>query len=242
MAEPIILPPMGEAQKQSWQALMAVHARLGSGWALIGGQLVHLHCAERGASPPRPTNDIDTVLDVRASPLLHETFTAVLKELGFVPDTTGEGVQHRWRRDRAQIDVLLPDGVGERAAGRPGAGGARTIVSPGTTQALERSEAVMVLIEGELGTVLRPNLLGALVAKAAARAEISVDRAADRHCVDFVVLAGLASAADVRTWSLTNKDRSRLRKMLGYCRSSDEAMAFERAIEYLNRLERVLDR
>jgi hypothetical protein len=67
MADPVSMPAMGEAQKQSWHALMDLYERVNSGWTLIGGQLVHLHCAERGASPTRPTNDIDTVVDIRAS-------------------------------------------------------------------------------------------------------------------------------------------------------------------------------
>ena len=84
--------------------------RLDSNWTLIGGQLVHLHCAERGASPTRPTNDIDTVVDLRASQMMLATFTGVLKDMGFTPETSAEGIQHRWCRDKAQIDVLIPEG------------------------------------------------------------------------------------------------------------------------------------
>jgi len=40
----------------------------------------------------------------------------------------------------------------------------------------------MVLVEGRLGTVLRPNLVGALVGKAAARTEIASDPTSSRHC------------------------------------------------------------
>lgn len=115
-------------------------------------------------------------------------------------------------------------------------------MSPGTTQALQRSEAVSVRVEGVEGTVLGPDLLGALVAKAAARTEISVDPTADRHCIDFVVLAGLVAAADVGQDALSSKDRSRLRRMHPYCRGCDEAMVLEGATESLDRLERVLDR
>lgn len=238
MAEPVALPAMGESQKQSWHALMDLCEQLDSDWTLIGGQMVHLHCAERGASSVRPTNDADTVLDIRSSPLMHETFTGVLRDLGFSPEISGEGIQHRWRKNLAQIDVLIPEGVGLRAAGRSGAGGAPTISAPGTTQALQRSEPVSVLVEGRLGTVRRPNLVGALVGKAAARTEISSDRKADRHCIDFVVLAGLISAADFRDATLVKKDRSRLSRMIPYCLRSDEAMAVEFAAEALDRLER----
>ncbi|MBK8460136.1 MAG: hypothetical protein WAS07_15885 [Micropruina sp.] len=227
---------MDEAQRQSWYALIDLHERLNSNWTLIGGQLVHLHCAERGASPPRPTNDVDTVLDIRASPLMHETFTGVLRAMGFAPEISAEGIQHRWRKDLAQIDVLIPEGIGERASRRVGAGGAPTIEAPGTTQALERSEPVTVLVEGRIGTVLRPSLIGALVGKAAARTEISSDRNAERHCVDFVVLAGLISAGDFRGETLAKKDQLRLKRMIPHCLSSDLAMAVEHAGEALGRL------
>ena len=55
------------------------------------------------------------------------------------PDISADGVQHRWRRDRAQIDVIIPEGVGERAAGLTVGGGASTVAAPGTTQALNRT-------------------------------------------------------------------------------------------------------
>jgi len=238
MPEVIGLPAMGEAQRQSWHALMDLYDRVDSGWALIGGQLVHLHCAERDRTPTRPTNDVDTVVDIRSSPGMLETFTAVLQDMRFTPDTSGDGFQHRWRRDLAQIDVLIPEGIGERAAGRAGAGGAPTISAPGTTQALSRTERVAVLAEGRIGTVLRPNLVAALVGKAAARAEIPASRASSRHCTDFVVLADLIAARDFRETELTKKDRVRLRKMLAYCREDDTAMAVENAVGALERLQR----
>jgi hypothetical protein len=173
VAEAVQLPALSEAQKQSWHTLMDLYEQLNSNWTLIGGQLVHLHCAERGVFPTRPTNDIDTVVNIRASQTILATFTGALQDLGFTADISGDSIQHRWRRDLAQIDVLIPEGVGERAAASTGAGGAPTIPSPGTTQALNRSEPVLVLAEGRTGTVLRPNLVGALVAKAAARTETS---------------------------------------------------------------------
>ena len=146
MAEPVELPQMGPAQQQSWLALLDLYEKVNSEWTLIGGQLVHLHCAERGGSPARPTNDADTVVDIRASPQMLARFTGAMQELGFTPETSGDGIQHRWRRDLAQIDVLIPEGVGERAAARVGAGGAPTISAPGTTQALRRSESLAVKV------------------------------------------------------------------------------------------------
>lgn len=240
MTDPVHLPAMGDAQRQSWHAAMDIYERVSSGWTLIGGQLVHLHCAERGLAPARPTNDLDTVVDIRASQTMLESFTGALQDMGFAPETSGDGIQHRWRHDKAQIDVLIPEGVGQRAAGTLGAGGAPTIPAPGTTQALRRSEPVMIEVDGRTGTILRPNLIGALVGKAAARVEIASDPASTRHCTDFVVLAHLISAHDFREAELAKRDRTRLRKMLAHCRGDDSAMAVQNAAEALDRLERAV--
>ena len=95
-----------------------------------------------------------------------------------------------------------------------------------------------ILTAGRTGTVLRPHLVGALVAKAAARTEIASDPAGARHCTDFVVLAGLISARDFRETDLVGRDRSRLRRMLTCCRNDDSAMSVQNAAEALDRLER----
>jgi len=51
----IVLPAMPLEQTASWLGLLDLHEQLAEGWTLIGGQLVHLHCAERGQFPVRPT-------------------------------------------------------------------------------------------------------------------------------------------------------------------------------------------
>ena len=79
----IVLPAMPSEQTASWMGLLDLHERLARGWTLIGGQLVHLHCAERGQFPVRPTNDADTVIGVRADPTMFASFTGTLTDLGF---------------------------------------------------------------------------------------------------------------------------------------------------------------
>jgi hypothetical protein len=234
---PILMPAMSAAQAASWQGLMDLHDKVPTGWTLVGGQLVHLHCAERGAYPERPTDDVDTVVDVRAATDMLETFTQGLLDLDFKPDMSGEGLQHRWRRGAAQIDVLLPEGVGERTAARPGAGGAPTLPTPGGTQALTRSEPLMLEVEGRVGTVRRPNLVGALVMKAAAHTAVG-DVGLGRHRLDFVTLSALVARNDFRETELNKKDRMRLRDMLAACRADAIAMEPQHAAESLNRLER----
>lgn len=77
---------------------------------------------------PRPTDDADAVLDIKANPQILLEVTTALTDLELVADgITPEGKQHRWRRDRAAIDVLIPDNVGKRLARRTGVTGCRTI-------------------------------------------------------------------------------------------------------------------
>lgn len=213
----IVMPAMSDAQRDGWTALFDVYDAHPTGWTLVGGQMVHLWCAERRASPARPTIDLDTVLDVRGQPGdpgVLMTYTTVLADLGFAPDgTSPQGHQHRWVRGGAQIDVLIPSGVGERAAKRKGARGGTTLQTPGAQQALHRSEAVEVTVGERTGTVLRPTLLGALVAKAAAYG-VALDVAKTRHVTDFLVLCTLIEPAD-KISEADKRDRRYLHSMLG---------------------------
>lgn len=232
------MPAMSTGQEQAWHTLMDLHDAIPTDWALVGGQMVHLQCAERGAAPLRPTDDADTVVDVRARPDILQAFTATLNDLGFTPDTSGNGMQHRWKRDHAQIDVLIPEGAGRRAEARGGVQGAPTVAAPGTTQALARASDIQVEVAGRHGTVRRPNLVGALVGKAAARVNLGSGGASGRHCADFVVLAGLVAARDFRDDTLTKKDRQRLRRMLTICHADPTARSVPEVSEHLERIAR----
>jgi hypothetical protein len=85
------------------------------------------------------------------------------------------------------------------------------------TQALQRSETVRVSVAGREGSVRRPNLVGALVGKAAALSNAD-DPGLGRHRRDFVLLAGLLTARDFRSEELSRKDRQRLRAMVAAVR------------------------
>ncbi|MRG59974.1 hypothetical protein GE115_08845 [Agromyces sp. CFH 90414] len=208
----VILPPLGEGAGESWSGLLDLSDAVPEGWCLIGGFMVLLHCIERGAAPTRPTDDGDAVVDLRARPTMLRELTAALVSVGFAADgITADGHQHRWMRGRAKIDVLIPDGIGERAASATGIGGATTLQAPGTTQALGRAQPVRVQHGSRVGRIDRPTMLGALVAKAAAL-EIADGVRGQRHIIDFCNLAPLVARADLI--GPTPKDRQRLRRML----------------------------
>lgn len=215
------MPP---EQSASWLGVLDLFDELPAGWTLIGGQLVHLHCAERGQFPGRPTNDADTVIDVRADPKMLHTFTKVLTDMGFrSAGISAEGRQHRWVRDQACIDVLLPEGAGERASGRTGITGSPTVPTQGGTQALQRTEIVAVTVAGREGHVRRPTLVGALVVKAAAHTNVG-DQDPRRHRRDFLALAGLITAGDFVGEQLTRKDRQRLQRIVAAIEADRELL------------------
>src|SRR5690625_2167104 len=91
-----ILPAMAPAQEEGWLALLELHERKPTGWTLVGGQMVHLHCAERGTVPARPTDDADTVLDVRAEP-------KVLYE--FHQGADRDGIRCRWGHSGRALSI-----------------------------------------------------------------------------------------------------------------------------------------
>lgn len=128
----VVLAGLTERQRQSWLGLLDVAANFPDGWCLVGGQMVHLYCQERGFSPSRPTDDGDVVLDVRAQPNVLRSFTGALVAVGFSSaGVSPEGHQHRWVRGDASIDVLIPQGLGPISDSRTGITGGTTLATPG---------------------------------------------------------------------------------------------------------------
>lgn len=149
-------------------------------WCLVGGQMVYIHAAEAGVELPRPTLDVDVVVDVQTKPDATSWLSNWLIAEGFALDgMSPDGIGHRFVKDadpgpgKLSVDVLAPDHVGRRATLITSAP-ARTIEARGTRQALYRAELVEVKVAGaftagrdsRVGRVRRPNLLGAILAKA----------------------------------------------------------------------------
>ncbi|MDJ0354461.1 hypothetical protein [Pseudarthrobacter sp. PH31-O2] len=222
---PVSLPAMLAEQQDAWQAVFEIHDAVPHGWVLVGGQAVDLHAIERNAPFVRPTKDADMALDIRSYPGMLKEFTSVLLKLGF--ESAGEsqeGHQHRWLRGDAVVDVLIPRHLGERAEGRPGATGGTTIAAPASQQALDRAETIDVIAGAAAGRVNRPSLIGCLVGKAAALV-ITDDPGRERHITDFLTLAAVVTAADLRDASYRPADRSYLANMLGRLANNPQYIA-----------------
>ena len=210
------LPALVGRQAESWLALIEIAPRLGTAWALVGGQMVLLHVVERQSLEGRPTADVDVVMDVRADSSSLAHMHRVLSQAGFSQDQPSpDGVAHRYRRSGATIDVLAPDHMGTRAKLNLGVG--RTIEAPGSSQALVRSSHVRVeLVNGASAVVRRPTLIGALLGKTAAVFEIVSQPPAERakHLGDADTLARLIGPTDRQSAFLKSKERAALQRLL----------------------------
>ncbi|GAA4033238.1 hypothetical protein GCM10023063_15900 [Arthrobacter methylotrophus] len=222
---PVDLPVMLAEQQEAWQAVFEIHRAMPHGWVLVGGQAVYLHAIERGAPFVRPTKDADMALDIRAYPTMLRDFTALLVKLNF--ESAGEsleGHQHRWLRGDAMVDVLIPRHLGERADSRRGVTGGTTIAAPASQQALDRAETVDVVAGSASGSVNRPSLLGCLIGKASALT-ITDDPGRERHITDFLTLAAVVGATDLRGVTYKPAERDHLANMLGHLAINPEHMA-----------------
>jgi hypothetical protein len=215
VAEDVPIVDLGELpviQVRMWRALLDLSEHLPGQWTLVGGQMVALHAAERGAAMGRTTTDVDALLDIRADGCLFARADLVLRqELGFSSEVGLGGTQHRWSKDGVQIDILIPEVSRSLAESRSALGGV-AIQSPGSNQALSRSRPVEVRVGGRSGLVERPSILGAIISKAAAFA-IPKDPARGRHASDIAVLLGMARAKDRIYDDLTSSDLRYLRRM-----------------------------
>ncbi|HEX7738739.1 MAG TPA: hypothetical protein VF426_03735 [Marmoricola sp.] len=211
MSVVIELPVLGAPVDELWQTLLDLGDQLDVPWTLVGGQMVLLHALEHQQLPPQISQDGDVIADIRAMPGSLTQLVDHLERMGFaLQSISTEGIAHRYIRPAEPrpvvIDVLAPEGLGERAdltTSPPG----RTIEVPGGTQALARTERVTIVHAGRTGTIPRPTLLAAIIGKAAATALPSPDR----HYRDLALLCALVTDPFALAEQVTRKDRQRLR-------------------------------
>jgi hypothetical protein len=214
MNEPIVLPILGDPVDELWEVFLELGERLQVPWTIVGGQMVLLHAIEHGTIPPQVSQDGDVIANIRTAPNGLQQVIAVLDDLNFsLVGIAPDGIAHRYSRPGRSggrpvvMDVLAPEGVGERAdltTTPPG----RTIQVPGGTQALNRTEHVRVQVGGRVGEVPRPSLLGAIIGKARA---CGIPGNASRHLRDLALLCALIEDPFALSEDLTTSDRRSLK-------------------------------
>lgn len=218
--DPIHLPPLAGATDDLWRLLLDLAGAVDAPWTLVGGQMVMLHGLQRGRPSPRVSTDIDTVVDVRADPRGMRRMVRALSHLGLVPagDPGPNGLMHRYVKpgtnvavdfatSAASVDVLVPEGLGPAADVTTSRQG-RAFPAPGASQALSRTELVLVSYDGRQASVPRPNLLGAIVGKAVGA--VVDNKEPERHVRDLAFLCSLVEDPFALVETLTPKDRKRL--------------------------------
>lgn len=154
--------------RRLWRTATQLAGELGEAtrWAVIGGLMVQLHAFEH-QSDSRLTEDVDVLGDSRQRPSMTQHIAELLQRAGAkmeMPSRANSSLAYKFEVDGALVEVLGPDGV--RAKPKT-VGKYTTFEVPGGTQALNRSEVVMVSVDGEPPVALRrPSLLGAILIKA----------------------------------------------------------------------------
>lgn len=159
-----------DAARRLWEKVAELAQEFGAGenWTLVGGLMVQLHAYEHGANP-RPTADIDVLADARGRPSMTRRLAERLDELGghlVDPPATDPNLGYRFRVDDQIVEILGPDGLKAppRTLGRY-----ETIEVPGGSQALNRTEAITIAVDGGVPTeARRPTLPAAILLKARA--------------------------------------------------------------------------
>ena len=206
---PVLVRPRDADEVRLWRTTLELSRALPQrGWTLIGAQMVVLHAAAVGRELGRSSGDLDLLADVRLLGDATRTLAASLIALGFLAEITIDGRAHRFRRGDDLVDLLAPDGLGVRANLETVPGG-RTIVVPGGSQALRRTERGQVEVRG-LGTreLPRPDLLGAILLKARA-VDVADDPA--KHRRDLAFLLSFVGDPSALRAELSSAERGTLR-------------------------------
>lgn len=205
----IEIPDLGEQFHRMWVELSQLAAVPPAPWVLIGAHMVAIHGWQRGREPIRPSRDADVLVNTRAVADGTVKMSEALIDREYELDgISPEGIGHRFVREGVSIDVLGPDGLGERSRLRT-VSGAHTVRVPGGTQALRRKEDVDVTSRSTRGTLPVPNLLGAILVKIRA---IEVDDQPDAQRRDVAFLLSLVEDPDPLEADLTKSERGWLRR------------------------------
>jgi hypothetical protein len=208
----ITIPSAPELLGRMWDALIDISSGTQNDtWTLIGGQMVLLLGLEHGTTPPRVSEDLDTVVDVRVRRRALQPYVAALGRLGFESvGSSPEGIAHRFRRGDVRLDVLAPEGTGSRADLRT-VGPGMTIPVRGGTYALSRSRLVEVQVEDRIGVVPCPDLAGGILIKARAAQSERSPKGPERHYQDLAFLLALVKDPVLMGGQLGHRNRQHLR-------------------------------
>ncbi|MGY2078198.1 hypothetical protein [Blastococcus sp. SYSU DS0828] len=206
------LPALAGPLDTLWDLILDLAEQLPpTGWVLVGGQMVMLHGLVAGRVATRASQDVDVLADLLTDDAGLVRCVRAVRDLDLEPQPDSAGRVYRFvrARDQARADVLAPDHTPPRRRLRTVGGD--TIRIEGGTQALRRAMPVYVTKGERTAPVPVPDLLGALVLKAAAWATDARD--AERHSGDAAFLAGLIADPLAERNRFAGSDRKRLQRL-----------------------------
>jgi hypothetical protein len=174
---------------------------------IVGGLMVQVHSQLAGIGEFRPTRDVDILIDLLAGGATVATIAGGLQGIGFqlqMPNTAG-APSHRLARGEDVVDLLVPD----HQRPEPRLGGRPVMQIDGGRQALGKLLDVEVRLPGGAIGFRIPDLLGALILKAAAHRSDPRDR--DRHLRDAALLASAIDDPLAERGRLVGSDARRVR-------------------------------
>lgn len=169
-------------------------------WMLVGGLMIHAHARLAGIPHPRPTDDADLVVEVRAGS--YSEAARALHELGYQrhEPLDHRAPFHRFTRGGEHVDLMAPEDRPVRFAGRDVLG------VPGSRSALNRTIPFTL----PTGVVIRiPDLASALSLKGAAYHQPGANR--QRHLQDAVTLF---ACADTTVMELSTSMRRNINHLI----------------------------
>ncbi|MBK6880022.1 MAG: hypothetical protein IPO76_02815 [Elusimicrobia bacterium] len=96
---------------ENWKMLSVVArglAGFGRDTAFVGGAAVALHVTDAAAPPPRPTDDVDVVVEIVSRLDFHKSEEA-LRSLGFRRSVAAGGSICRWQYKGLNVDIMPTD-------------------------------------------------------------------------------------------------------------------------------------
>jgi hypothetical protein len=228
----------------AFEMLLALDESVRAPWTLIGGLMVLVHCMENDAPYTRPTDDADIAVNVFTHRNAIALLTRELRDAGFTDQTPpalpgDRQLSYRWVLDDVHVDVAVPPKANDQDDQPTAVTGRPAVELVATQQALRRTQRVAINVADRRGNLRRPDLLGAIVIKAAAA--VADRRDPDRHRQDLVTLADILAFTGRHTEyapQMRPKDRDRLRRAQGVIRqrqwrAARDPAAAQAAFQYL---------
>jgi len=206
MANPILDLP---AYVHPWSTLfeLACRTKDPTSWRLGGGLMVQVH-AMLHSMDARPTTDADLLVDVLTHAHAVREVSGSLSRLGFsVQVSTLSGYTTRMRNGDFEVDLLVDNHLSKPLRERALLKGHPMLGMPGSRRAVMRSVLVDLRYGERCATMCIPDLLGALLMKAAAFRE-GGGYGRERHLMDAALLASMIDRPEIELLRLDNRSRS----------------------------------